>query len=86
MIQAHQGYIKGDVQLISDKNLLIKIPINKRITILWEEEPAETKLSETEKEKKKKAIDALTGIIPADFEFDLDDIRQERIERRGLVE
>jgi len=86
MLQAHQGYFKADVQLISDKNMLIEIPPNKRITVIWEEETIETKLAETEKGKKKKAIDALTGIIPLDFEFNLDDIRLERIERRGIME
>ena len=86
MLQAHQGYFTDNVQLVSDTNLVVKIPTNKRITILWEDETAEIKLNETQKEKKRKAINALTGIIPADFEFNLDDIRQERIERRGLVE
>ena len=41
---------------------------------------------EARKEKKTKALDSLIGIIPSGFEFDIEDIRRERIEKRGLVE
>jgi len=37
-------------------------------------------------EKRLKAAEAITGIIPSDFEFDLEDLRRERIEKWGLVE
>lgn len=37
MLQAHQGYLKTEVQLIADNRLPITIPKNRKITILWEE-------------------------------------------------
>jgi len=40
---------------------------------------------ETGNTKKAKAIDALKGIISADFPVKLDDVKRERIEKRGLV-
>ncbi|MCL2047500.1 MAG: hypothetical protein FWG87_02120 [Defluviitaleaceae bacterium] len=35
-------------------------------------------------QKKAKTLHPLKGIIPLDFKFELDDIRRERIEKRGL--
>ena len=40
MLQAHQGYFQADGRIILN-NSLVQLPINKKVTILWEEDPIE---------------------------------------------
>ena len=84
MIQAHQGYLETDVQLIADDNLLIKIPKNKRITILWEEVTDTKDDSEERIKERLKMVESLKGILPKDV--DLKSARDERISKRGLTD
>ena len=87
MIQAHQGFLKTEVQLIADNSLLIKIPTNRKITILWEEIsenkiPAQT--DEEEITKRQEMVKSLKGCL-AGYEVDLAQIKEERITKRGLL-
>ena len=84
MLQAYQGYFQGDVQLVSDKNLLIKIPVNKLITILWEEETSEVENNDERIKTRLAMIESLKGILPPSI--DLEAARNERISRRGLMD
>ena len=43
MVQAQKGYFKENGQFISE-NLIIKIPANRQVTIIWEEEPKEAQI------------------------------------------
>jgi len=84
MLQAYQGYFKGEAQLVSDKNLLIKIPVNRRITVLWEEKTAEVKNYDNKRIKERLAmVESLKGILPSDV--DLESSKHERISKRGLM-
>ena len=75
MIQAHKGYFKGDVQFFSVDSLLVKIPTEKQITILWDDEPVETKTkSQLQLEALERFVEANKaldeqGIEPLDDEF-----------------
>jgi hypothetical protein len=64
------------------------LPENTNLIIMVIDElpTVEAATQKTETSKRAKAIDSLKGIIPPDFKFNLDDIRRERIEKRGLVE
>ena len=84
MLQAYQGYFQGDVQLVSEKNLLIKIPVNKLITILWEEETNEVENNDERIKTRLAMVESLKGILPPDI--DLEAARNERISRRGLMD
>ena len=85
-VQAYQGYFHAG-QFIPD-NRRVRIPENRRVivNVLDEEVIGDIEAFDADVlAKKAKAIKSLEGIIPADFEFNLDDIRRERIEKRGLV-
>ena len=91
MISLYQAYagkiLNGKPSILEN----ITIPENTNIIIMVLDElpsiktkPPSLALTTKEKAKKAKAIDSLKGIIPAEFEFDLEDIRLERINKRGL--
>jgi hypothetical protein len=86
MLQAYPGRVFNGKPVISDN---IKLPehANLIITIIDDfpiiEKPP-TEITQTNIEKKAKAINALRGIVPPDFEFNLEDIRLERVKKRGL--
>jgi hypothetical protein len=63
----------------------VVLPENAKIIVMVEmpQIKAET-VAQTDKEKKAKAINALRGIVPPDVDFTLDDVRLERIKKRGL--
>ena len=88
MLQAHQGYLNADVQLIADNNALVNIPKNKKITIFWEEIPEKnddiTKFNDEEIAKRQAIFDSLKGCL-AGQEIDLERIREERLGKRGLL-
>ena len=88
MIQAHKGYLQTDGKFISLDSLFVKIPTDKPITVFWEEEKNEIKLSEAEKEESVKErlamVEALTGCM-AGYDIDLKQIREERLAKRGLL-
>jgi len=42
MVQAHKGYFQEDGRFISADSLLVRLPINKQVTILWDVEATET--------------------------------------------
>ena len=88
MIQAHQGYLQTEVQLIADNNLVVKIPKNRRITILWEEINETKDNNDNSKEERIKdrltMVESLKGILPKDV--DLKSAREERISKRGLMD
>jgi len=72
MIQAHKGYFTGEVQFISDSSLLVKIPANKQVTVLWDDEPTETKtLAQMQNEALKQFRAGIKEITdePIDNEF-----------------
>ena len=89
LYQAYAGKILNGKPSILEN---ITLPENTNIIIMVLDElpfiktnpPSSAVTITTEKAKKAKAIDSLKGIIPAEFEFDLEDIRQERIKKRGL--
>jgi len=84
MLHSHQGYFKNDVRLFSDKNSAVKIPINKKITVMWEEEPIELKDTDKKIKDRLAIAESLKGILPPDA--DLRSAREERISRRGLTD
>jgi len=49
-LQAHQGYFQSDGLLVFD-NTHIKPPKNKKVTILWEDEPTNTAQKLTPKQR-----------------------------------
>ena len=87
MYQAYAGKVlDGKPAILED----VTLPENTRLVIMvLDELPAtktRTQSDKSEKNTKKiKAINALKGVIPADFQINLDDLRRERIEKRGLV-
>ena len=48
MLQAHQGYFQADGRLILN-NSYVQLPINKKVTIFWEEERMDIDLIKNEK-------------------------------------
>ena len=88
MLQAHQGYLNAEIQLISNNNALVKIPKNRKITILWEEIPEKNetvaKIGDDEISKRRAIAKSLRGIIPSDV--DVEGLKAERIAKRGLLE
>jgi len=87
MYQAYAGKIlDGKPAILED----VTLPENTRLVIMvLDELPAKFKAplgQGTGNTKKAKAIDSLKGIIPADFPINLDELRRERIEKRGLVQ
>ena len=87
LYQAYAGKILNGKPSILEN---ITLPENTNIIIMVLDELPSIKtkspssVTTTEKAKKAKAIDSLKGIIPAEFEFILEDIRQKRINKRGL--
>ena len=41
MLQAHKGYIQEDGRFVLSGDTLIKLPKNRLVTILWDDEPTE---------------------------------------------
>ena len=87
MYQAYAGKVlDGKPAILED----VTLPENTRLVIMvLDELPATKPMAQSDKSeknvKKIKAINALKGVIPADFQINLDDLRRERIEKRGLV-
>ena len=89
MIQAYQGRFKSG-QFIPHSASTVPDDVEVVVVVI-EGKPQHTSTStaivnEIDTVKKKKAIDSLIGVIPPDFDFDLAEIRQERIESRGNAE
>jgi hypothetical protein len=86
MIKAHKGYLQADGRFISLDSLLVKIPTDKPITILWDEEIIEPKIqSEEERIKERLAmVESLKGCM-AGYDIDLKQIREERLKKKGLL-
>ena len=88
MYQAYAGKVlDGRPALLED----ITLPENTNLVIMVLDELPLLKTDAQRKKdlrnvKKAQALNALKGIIPSDFVVDLDDLRRERIEKRGLVE
>jgi len=88
MIKAYQGYFREDGRFIAN-NVTVKIPANRRVIInVLDDEIVEDNKADERKgiEKRRKALKAITGIIPEDFKFEIDEIRQERRMKKGLCE
>ena len=87
MLQAYQGFLKTEVQLIADNSLLVKIPANKKITIFWEEISENKTSAQTNKDEiaqRQEMVKSLKGCL-AGYDIDLSQIREERIAKRGLL-
>ena len=93
MVQTYQGYFQRNGQFKPLDSYTTEIPKHMEVYVLVTGKPL-TPPTDTESdmdnmdtlEKRATAIRSLKGIIPPDFKFELDDIRRERIEKRGLVE
>jgi hypothetical protein len=75
MWQAHKGYFQEDGRFVADDRRLIKIPINRLITIIWDEASDRNNQREAQRtafEKFFAANQALNeqGLEPLDEEFD----------------
>ena len=87
MIQAYQGFLKTEVQLIAENSLIIKIPTNRKITVLWNEISENKTYAQTDEEeitKRHEMVKSLKGCL-AGYEIDLVQIKEERIAKRGLL-
>ena len=87
MLQAHQGFLTTEVQLISDNSLLVKIPANRKITIFWEDVSENKTPIQSDKDeiaKRQEMVKSLKGCL-AGYKVDLAQIREERIAKRGLL-
>jgi len=61
-IQAHQGYFQSDGRLVFN-NAFVKPPKNKKVTILWEEEPTEDKPKSIEQKLTSKQREVVLQVI-----------------------
>ena len=58
MVQAHKGYFQENVQFVTE-NLITKIPTNRQVIIIWDEETEENK---KHTQQRKAAQNFLTAI------------------------
>jgi len=85
MIQSIHGHFQAG-QFVPREKIAIPDFVEVVIVITDRSVTKAESINENDATRKLKAVEALTGIIPQNFDFNLDDVRQERIERRGLVE
>ena len=71
MLQAHQGYLAKEVQLMAENSLSVTIPMNKKIMIIWEETEESKTLAEKQNEALKQFRAGIKEITdePIDDEF-----------------
>ena len=82
-VQAYQGYFQDDGQFITLEESPVEIPKHVEVYIVFTGKPV--KHDNTIQSKRAIAIDTLKGVIPQGFDFDLDEIRHERLKARGLL-
>ena len=62
MVQAHKGYFQENGQFLP-YNLIAKIPINRQVIILWDDEATENKkLTQTQRETAQNFLTAMQKI------------------------
>ena len=62
MVQAYKGYFQDNGQFVSE-SVMTKIPINRQVIILWDDEPAEDKkLNQTQRETAQNFLTAIQKI------------------------
>ena len=85
MVQTIQGHFQAGRFVPIEKTIIPEFV--EVFVVVTDKAVAKRETSKKERiDKRLEAVKSITGIIPPDFEFDLDDIRRERIEKRGLVE
>ena len=77
MVQAHKGYFKENGQFVPE-NLMTKIPTNRQIIILWDDESAENKKPSIEQQETAKnfltAIQKIRKELTAEDKSALDEL------------
>jgi len=77
MVQAHKGYFQDDGQFVSE-SLLLKIPTNRQVIILWDDEATDNKkLTPTQKKVAENFLSAIKNIrndLTAEDKKALDDL------------
>ena len=84
MIQTYQGYFKENGQFIAN-NTTVRIPSNRRVIINILDEIVDTEIkTDDEIAKRREMFESLRGCL-AGQEIDLNEIREERLRKRGLL-
>lgn len=77
MVQAHKGYFQDDGQFVSE-SLLLKIPTNRQVIILWDDEATDNKkLTPAQKKVAENFLSAIKNIrnnLTAEDKKALDDL------------
>lgn len=85
MVQTIQGHFLAGQFVPAQKTVIPDLV--EVVVVITGKAVVQTETGKKERiEKRLKAVEAITGIIPSDFEINLDDLKRERIEKRGLVE
>ena len=62
MVQAHKGYFQENGQL-STESLMVKIPLNRQVIVIWDDESAENKkLAQSQREVAQNFLTAIQKI------------------------